>query len=244
MAVTTTDITNRALQLIGTRTTIASLAESSNEAVQANLVFTAIRDWCLGAVNWNFARKTLKLTLLKQVANPPVAPWASASVSPPWMFEYQFPVDALKIQYVTNSDINVGSTAWIGEPKRFVVAIDTITAVEQRVILTNEGSAVAVYTQAVTDPTEWPWMFERFMVAALAWTLAPTLSSDKELTQYLDGVMMRFFEIGTNANQNEGLAVSDNTTEWIQALGMNYQFRRNLGKDQSTPRGQPNDNRR
>lgn len=227
MAVTNTDITNRALQLIGTRTTVTSLAESSNEAIQANLVFTALRDWCLGVGNWNFARRTAILTLLK--TSVPAAPWAATEISPPWKFEYAVPTDLLKVQYVTNSDINLAGDAFLGEPKRFVVAIDTIATVDQRVILTNEASAVCVYTASITDPTLWPWLFERFMVSTLAWTLAPSLTQDKEIVAALDSAMSRFLAMGLQANLEEGLSFGDTTPEWIQALGINYPFRRNDG---------------
>lgn len=228
---TTTDITNRALQLIGTRTTVTSLVENSNEAIQANLVFTALRDWCLGVGNWNFARKTAKLTLLKTAV--PVAPWDAAEISPPWKYEYSVPADLLKVQYITNSDINAAGDAYLGELKRFVVADDTIATVETKVILTNEASAVAVYTAAISDPALWPWMFERFMVSALAWTLAPALTQDKEIVAALDSTMSRFLAMGLRANVEEGLSFGDTTPEWIQALGINYPFRREDGIGQS-----------
>lgn len=233
MAVTNTDITNRALQLIGTRTTVTSLAESSNEAIQANLVFTALRDWCLGIGNWNFARRTAKLTLLKTSA--PASPWAAAEISPPWKYEYSIPADFLKAQYVTNSDINSAGDAFLGEPKRFVVAIDTIATVDQRVILTNEALAVCVYTASITDPTLWPWLFERFYVSTLAWTLAPALTQDKDIIAALDAIMSRFLAMGLQANLEEGLSFGDTTPEWIQALGINYPFRRNDGIAPSQP---------
>lgn len=235
MAVTSTDIANRALQLIGTRTNIASLAESSNEAIQANISYLPVRDWCLGAVNWNFARRTVKQAVAKSLALPPPAPWSTASPSPPWLYEYALPADVLKIQYVTNSTANAANTAYRGEPQRFVVAIDILGGVEQRVLLTNEASAVIIYTGIVVDPTEWPWMFERFMVSSLALTLSMALTGDKELTKYLDDVAMRYFSIALEANNTEGLSFNDTTPEWIQALGINYPLRRTLHKPSSEP---------
>lgn len=237
---TETDITNRALQLIGTRTTVTSLAESSNEASQANLVFAAVRDWCLGVTNWNFARQTALLTLLNSRPLPPVVPW-NGTVSPPWLYEYQYPTDGLKIQYVTNSEVNSAITAWVGEPKRFVVAYDINGAILKQVILTNETNAIAVYTARIIDPTKWPWMFERFMVSALAWTLAPALTSDKEVISSLDATMMRFLSIGLQANLEEGLSIGDTTPEWIQTLGINYPNRLNAIKPSPKQR-QPDGN--
>ena len=54
---TTTDIGNRALAMLGSRTNMASLAENSNEAIQVNLVYSIVTDWAFAATNWNFARK-------------------------------------------------------------------------------------------------------------------------------------------------------------------------------------------
>lgn len=246
MTVDDTVIINRALQLIGTRTTITSaelVANSTNEAIQANLCYGAIRDWCLGVINWNFARKTAKLTIAKQVGAPPVTPWSTASPSPNWQYEYTLPADVLKIQYITNSDVNAKNTSFLGEPKRFVVAIDTISAVEQRVVLTNEASAVCIYTAQITTPAEWPWLFERFMVSTLAWTLSLTLEGDKDITASLKNSMMEFLSIGTQANLEEGLSFGDTTPEWIQAIGINYPFRRQDGKGPSPQPTKPNDNR-
>lgn len=247
MAVTSTDIVNRALQLVGTRTTVASLVEVSNEATQANICYAAVRDWCLGVTNWNFARRSAALAVNKQTAVPPTVPWATAtSVSPPWKYSYTLPADCLQVQYITNSDINADSTLFLGEPKRFVVAADTVAAVLQRVLLTNEPNIVCIYTAQITDPTQWPWMFERLVVSALAWTLCMALDGDKDQIKALDTTMERFLSVAIQANTAEGLSFGDTTPEWIQALGINYPYRRSDGKatSQAPDQGRRNDNGR
>src|ERR1700733_7110522 len=115
---TTTDIGNRALQLVGTRTTMASLAEQSNEASQINLVFTAIQNWCSGLANWNFARNTALLNVFKVAVGPT---WSNAYPSPGWNYQYQLPTDFIRAIYLTNSDVNTNTTTsspatFIGEP--------------------------------------------------------------------------------------------------------------------------------
>ena len=55
----TVDIVNRALQRISTRTTVTAseLAnEDTNEAIQANLVLTDVRDELLRMAPWNCGR--------------------------------------------------------------------------------------------------------------------------------------------------------------------------------------------
>lgn len=246
MPVTSTDITNRALQLLGTRTTVTSLAEASNEAIQASLCYEAIRDWCLGLENWSFARKTAVLTTIKSVSSV-VPPWnATSEPSPPWLHEYQYPADALLVRYVSNAVANADGTAFLGEPQRFAVAVDIVAAVPATVILTNTTNAIAIYTVRVTDPTNWPWYFERFVVNAMASTLSMALTGNIELLKFLDGKAMQQLQIAIQADNVEGLRVDDTTPEWIQALGINYPYRRDDGKSrtQQPQQGQQNGDRR
>jgi len=227
MTTTDVDITNRALQLIGTRTTVASMAEVSTEAIQANLVYNAVRDWCFGISNWNFARKVATLVVAKSLTPPP-GTWTSTAPQPPWLYEYKLPTDFIRAVYLTNSAS--ADNKYSGEPQRFSFGNDTISAIQQQVILTNATPAILVYTSQVTDPTLWPWYFERVVVSTLAWTLSNTLSGDKDLVTYLDGVATRFITIADLKNREEPLAIDDTTPEWIQALGINYPYRRHDGK--------------
>lgn len=238
---TPVDITNRALQLLGTRTTVTSLNENSTEAIQANLVFNSVRDWCLGLNNWNFARRTATLALSKSIPPPPLAGWTSADPSLPWLFQYVAPVDALIIRYVTNAALNPGATAYAGEPQRFVVAVDSIAAVDTHVVLTSQPAAICIYTAQMADPTFWPWLFERFVVATLAQTLCLALTGDKELLQYLDSLTKEYMVIAIESNRREGLEPTDTTPEWIQALGMNYPYRRGDGKPSSKEKSSDDD---
>lgn len=245
MPTTDVDIVNRALQLIGTRTTIASLVESSNEAIQANLCYAPVRDWCLGIANWNFARRTSALTRCRTTTVPPPVNWTDAMVSPPWLYEYLLPATSIRMHYITNFDRDEGLTKYLGEPKRFVISVDVV-ATEQSVLLTNEATVIGVYTARIDNPAEWPWMFERFVVGTLAWTLCLPLTGDKELLKTLDATASRFLDVAIQANLAEGLSFGDTTPEWIQALGINYPYRRDDGKDSHKPpqQGRGNDNSR
>lgn len=235
---TNVDIVNRALQMIGTRTTIASMGESSNEAIQANLVYSAVQDWCLAASNWHFARNVAVLTQVKAVT-PPVGTWTTGSPLPPWLFEYSLPADFVRAIYLTDS-AHATTNSWDGELKRFSLGTDVISTVKQQVLLTNASPAILVYTQQITDPTLWPLFFERFMVATLAWTLSATLTGDKELVAYMDSVMNRNFQFALQANREQGLVFGDNTPEWLTAVGISYPQRR---EDNRLPPPQPPANR-
>lgn len=227
---TNVDIVNRSLQLIGTRTTIAAMNEQSNEAVQANLVYTAVQNWCLVQANWNFARTTAILSEVKHVTAP-VGTWTTSSPVPPWLYEYTLPTNFLRALYLTNTASITGNTYWLGEPQRFVTALDTIATIDTKVLLTNVATpAILIYTKVIDDPTLWPAFFERFVVAMLAWTLAPTLTEDKELVKYLDTIMTRFLATAVDINRAEGLDYKDTTPIWIQASGIEYPAKRlNVG---------------
>lgn len=239
MTIASYQIANRALQLVGTRTTLTALPDATtNEGIQIGVAYDPTLAWCFGLANWNFARKTAALTLTKSVAAGPPQPWTSASPSPPWKREFLLPADFVQARYVTNSDIN-STTNYVGEPKRMQIATDTITAVVQQVLLTDAQQVVLVYTASLTDPTGWPWYFERLMVHALAATISYVLTGDKELSKRLDDQVMRQFLVAEEANRKEGLMFEDTTVEWIQAIGINYPFRRDDGKPKAPPQQAP-----
>src|SRR5437879_5931881 len=104
-----TDVVNRALQTIGTRTTVtdAELANNtSNEAIQANLIIENMRDDLLRMAPWNCAMKTANLTYISSVtgtpenSSPATTLWQPGQPAPPWAYEYQYPVDCLKAQLI------------------------------------------------------------------------------------------------------------------------------------------------
>lgn len=103
---TNVDIANQALQKIGTRTTLTSLAENSNEAIQINICLTDHRDQLLRMAPWDCA---FNFNLLTYITSQPGTPenaastattWSKGLPAPPWAYEYQYPVDCLKACYI------------------------------------------------------------------------------------------------------------------------------------------------
>jgi hypothetical protein len=141
---TTTDITNRALQLLGTRTTVASLAEASNEATQANLIINQLRDDLLRMAPWNSAFNFATLSLITAAPGTPentsaaTTTWVKGQPAPPWAYEYQYPPDCLRAQliipqfttgFASGIPITTAVTGgspnwWTGPPVKFKVGID------------------------------------------------------------------------------------------------------------------------
>lgn len=163
---TTADIVNRALQLLGTRTTVTASEltnETSNEAIQANLSISQIRDSLLRMAPWNCARKTAPLVYITSIPGTPenttaaTAEWAPGIPAPPWAYEYQYPVDCLKPCFIVpqsqtgqqsgvpiTTAITGGSPAfWQGPPVKYQVATDCFFSVTAAAVVAG-GTGFAV----------------------------------------------------------------------------------------------------
>lgn len=233
-----TEVANLALAKIGTRSTIASLSEDSNEARAINLIYANTRDQVLGMAFWNFARKTANLGVLK------VAPGAIGSTStggnvwspdwppPGWLYEYAYPSDCIQMRFVSpqlttgfssadgvpifGSAVTTGMPYWGAAAVRFEVATDSINDIQQNVILTNQYQAIGVYTVRITNPDLWSAQFIEALAAALAGRVAMQLTGDKALVsamfQYANSVLLQ----ARATDGNEGLTIQSSTPDWIQ----------------------------
>jgi hypothetical protein len=162
----TVDIVNRALQTIGTRTTVtaAELAnETTNEAIQANLILENMRDDLLRMAPWDCALKTANLTYITSVpgtpenTSPATQLWTPGQPAPPWAYEYQYPVDCLRACYIipanqtgfsggipiTTAVTGGASAFWQGPPVRFKVQVDEFFPVTAAAVVAG-GSGYAV----------------------------------------------------------------------------------------------------
>jgi hypothetical protein len=163
-----TAIVNRALQVIGTRTTVTTAemnALSSNEAIQVNLIFTAYRDQLLRMAPWNCALVYANLAYLTSVpgtpenTSPATTLWTSGQPAPPWAYEYFYPDDCLRDCFVIPANqtgfagnipittaVTGGAPAfWAGQPIRFKVALDRyFRQATGTVTIVTPGSGYAV----------------------------------------------------------------------------------------------------
>jgi hypothetical protein len=138
-------IVNLALQVLGTRTTVTSaelIAQSSNEAIQANLLYDQTRDDLLRMAPWNCGRIMAALTYITslpgtpQNSSPATSTWSRGQPQPPWVYEYQYPVDCIKPLWIVPQiqttvsgipifPVSTGITPMMsGPPTRFSVGID------------------------------------------------------------------------------------------------------------------------
>lgn len=161
-----TDICNRMLQTIGTRTTVTDAelaANSTNEAIQFNIVYGNLRDDLLRMAPWDCALKTANLQYISSVpgtpenTSPATPLWQPGQPAPPWSYEYQYPVDCLRAVYIIPANqtgfasgvpittaVTGGAAAfWQGPPVKFKVQIDSFYPVTAAAVV-NGGTGYAV----------------------------------------------------------------------------------------------------
>lgn len=347
---TVVDIINRALQMLGTRTNVDAAelaAETSNEAIQANLSVTNIRQDLLRMAPWNCATITRPLVYITSAPGTPenqMEPpevWGRGLPPPPWLYEYQYPVDCLRPCYILpqpnsqgifgqpavgyrppfppgppinykvatdyfppiiRADIEAPGTGYLvndilyltdhetyangspvgAPPVLRVTSVDPVTlgvtGVEvmtqvpghtnppyggsyfarthnstrigvretirfgspnsgpsgaefsfdfaqpspQRVILTNQRKALLTYIWDVDDPGVMDTLFQSAWAAAIAAKLAVSLTGDKALAQFLEGIVNRDIQQARTSDGNEGMTVNDTTPDWLRARGIDY----------------------
>lgn len=226
-------ICNRALAAISSRTTISSLAESSEPARQCNLIYEDTRDEVLQMAYWDFAQRTATLALLKSAPGTPSNPtstatqWSTAFPAPPWLYEYAYPTDAIQvrtiIQQITNAYVGAPLTTaggsvypyFIGPGAFFESATDLIDGTPTNVLLTNQYQAIARYTAKITNPQLFGAQFVEALVQALAAKLAMALTGKVSLANLKFQQANAVITQARASDANEGLTVIDNMPDWI-----------------------------
>ncbi len=115
------DIVNRALDALGSTNTIGDLQEGTKEAQVFLRTYGATLRQLLRAVHWNFARRRASLVLLNDAtgqttqaqinAGQPVTVGTGTVGMRPWVYEYRWPVDCVKVRFVPRDNCGVSSPA-------------------------------------------------------------------------------------------------------------------------------------
>src|SRR5882762_10656566 len=163
---TQTDMVNRALQTYGSRTTVtaAELASNgSNEAIQANIIYAPFRRRLLRMAPWNCAFNTFTMNYISSVpgtpenTSPGTSLWLKGQPAPPWAYEYQYPIDCLRMCWLTpqtatgfasgipiTTAVTGGSPSfWQGPPVKYVVAVDQFFGVLSAAVVAG-GTGYAI----------------------------------------------------------------------------------------------------
>lgn len=170
------DLVNLALRRIGYKLNVGNLYDGSDAAQAALDIYAQTRDALLRQMDPGFAQRNIVLTLLKQAPAAGYIPpntWTTAFPPLPWIFEYSYPSDCLKVRAVKPSPIFV--PVFDPQPNIFDTPNDNSLTPPARVIVCNVEAAICVYTGQVTDPTTWEPDFVEAFAAAMARRLAPLL---------------------------------------------------------------------
>lgn len=175
------DIGNRALQIIGTRTTMtaAELANNtSNEAIQINLVQNSLRRRLIRMAPWDCVLKGANLVYITSTPGTPentsaaTTLWQPGQPIPPWAYEYQYPVDCVRACWlipatqtgfaggipITTAVTGGAPSFWTGPPIKFRVQTDTFFGVTAAAVANGGSNYVVgeVITLAIAPNTSPP----------------------------------------------------------------------------------------
>ena len=95
---TPTDIANRALDAAGIDYVLGDISDGSREAQVCLRSYGECLRQLLRASHWDFARKCEPLTLLADASGQ--TPNVGSQVIIPWLYEYRYPPDCLKLRFV------------------------------------------------------------------------------------------------------------------------------------------------
>jgi hypothetical protein len=173
---TVEDICNYALKLAGFSHRIGSIWEGS-EASKAFLdLYSTVRDELLRQFDYAFAERIVGLTLLKSAPKtgyiPPIT-WSSAYPPLPWLYQYSYPTDCLKVRAVKTTPIQVPN--FDPQPIIFSIINDNSYTTPVKCLVCNIPYAVLTYTGQVTNPSAWEPLFISTLAEELARRVGPVL---------------------------------------------------------------------
>jgi hypothetical protein len=213
---------NMALQACGTRSTIASVNEGSNEAIALAVQWDNALDCVLAAAHWDFARRQGLLTLLNDATQ-------GQAVPTPWLYEYAYPSDCVQARFIfpqvfvdvpTTTVGTPSAVTGVGSPVRFLVGNDADQQGNDiKVILTNQPQAMAVYTRRVTSPSIWAPQFCHALALYLGSLVCMQITGDKQLALGLFEKADAACKSAAATNGREGLTIIDTIPDWMKVRG-------------------------
>lgn len=167
MAESVEDIVNDALLLIGHTDLVDDIeTEDSTEATVANQIYVKTRNRVLKVAPWPFA------TARERPAAIDATTLALGEVPGGWTYAFVYPTTAVVIRAIYAGTRNPTEAQKVS----YVVEYDT--ALQARVILTDESEPELVFTTLLEDFTAYPDDFAAALSAALAIQLAAALRKD------------------------------------------------------------------
>lgn len=179
-------IVNNALNRIGSTQQITSFSDGSIEAAQAAMIYPSERNRLLNTFPWPFAEAYFDLV---QVEGPETS---GDRANAQWLRSYRYPTDCLKLRRVVIKPQPAGSSLpqttgttginyWCNEPWRravgdaYPVSYGMGSDTAGKLIMSDfydTYGLTAIYTQAVSDPSQ----FETDFADALTWEVASEMA--------------------------------------------------------------------
>ena len=94
------------------------------------------------------------------------------------------------------------------------------SAAPQRVILTNQEFATAVYCRDVTDPNVMDDMFQDAWAKVLGATITIPLTGDKKLANMAIQEANASIQYARTGDANDGFTINDVTPDWLRIRGI------------------------
>lgn len=183
MAVTSTQVANQALALIGGNqplvTGVAPTFDNSTVGKALQSLYVPTVETVARSFGWDFARKTIALVPTGNVA--PV----------PWAFEYAYPTNGIQVWQVMPTDPDPNDPL----PINWDEQNDTVSGTSVRVIVANISPAMVVYNNNPNETT-WDANFRQAVVELLARCLALAIGGKPDLAQSLLESYGQFTQVG------------------------------------------------
>ena len=196
-------VCNLALNAIGARNNISSLAEASREAEVCNLWFSPVRDQVLTSAVWPEATQMKYLAVLKETDEDLDGIWALGDPRPGYQYVYSLPSDCLRPQYL--SDFT-----------RFLI---TYHEPNQRALHTNTTTAILAYTLRLESVSLWSSELQMAIVYAIAANICNPLTGKparaKSLADKANQLIISARETAANTSNERFESIPD----WISARG-------------------------
>lgn len=196
MALDEVAIANQAFGHLGSKSTIESFDELSEEADQAKLWYAQARDQVLEAYDWTFARKE---TVLSLHGDAPTSRWG---------FRYSLPSDCLRPRYIPNP---LGRKAPV-IPYELAMSLDGST----KTLMTDLEEASLVYTFPQTNAALYSVSFvsalSRLLASLCAFSLTGKLDVERTQLQLYNSIILA----AGAANANSEGQDQPREAEWIE----------------------------
>lgn len=118
------DIINQSFDAVAVDVVLGDLNDPTKEAQVSMRAYAQCRRQLLRAAHWDFARKTAPLFLLADASG--ATPNVGTLVPQPWLYEYAYPTDCLKVRFIPWNNFPQGTPA---PPGNIAIATTPLTSV-------------------------------------------------------------------------------------------------------------------